>query len=85
MLHLFINSYLKGLTVDKAILVSKQFCIDFSYEEMRLALPYLKKNYHAFLNENSKIYALSDLANSTNNTIANKCEQLINKLLIILS
>ena len=85
MLHLFINSYLKGLTVDKAILVSKQFCIDFSYEEMRLALPYLKKNYHALLNENSKIYALSNLANSTNNTIANKCEQLINKLLIILS
>ena len=65
MLHLFINSYLKGLTVDKAILVSKQFCIDFSYEEMRLALPYLKKNYHALLNENSKIYTLSNLANCT--------------------
>lgn len=85
MLHLFINSYLKNLTIDKAILISKQFCIDFSYEEMRLALPFLKQNYHSLLNENSKIYALSNLANITNNTIASKCEQLIDKLLIILS
>ena len=85
MLNILINSYLKNLTVDKAVLISKQFCIDFSYEEMRLALPYLKQNYQALLNENSKIYALSHLASVTNNTIANKCEQLINKLLIILS
>lgn len=85
MLNLLINNYLKNLTVDKAILIAKQFCIDFSYEEMRIALPYLKQNYHALLNENSKIYALSNLAINTNNTIASKCEQLINKLLIILS
>lgn len=85
MFNLIINSYIKNLTIDKAILVSKQFCIDFSYEEMRLALPFLKSNYHSFLNENSKIYALNNLATLTNNTIATKCEQLINKLLIILS
>lgn len=85
MLHIFINSYLKNLTIDKAILIAKQFCIDFSYDEMKLALPFLKQNYHALLNENSKIYALTNLANSTNNIIANKCEQLVNKLLIILS
>ena len=85
MFQIFINSYLKNLTIDKAILIAKQFCIDFSYEEMRIALPYLKQNYHALLNEKSKIYALSNLANSTNDTIANKCEQLINKLIIILS
>lgn len=85
MLNLLINNYLKNLTVDKAILIAKQFCIDFSYEEMRIALPYLKQNYQALLNENSKIYALSNLAINTNNTIASKCEQLINKLLIILS
>lgn len=85
MLSIFINSYLKNLTIDKAILISKQFCIDFSYEEMRLALPFLKQNYHSLLNEKSKIYALNNLAISTNNIIANKCEQLIDKLLIILS
>lgn len=85
MLHIFIHSYLKNLTIDKAILIAKQFCIDFSYEEMRLALPYLKQNYHALLNENSKIYALSNLATVTNNTISTKCEQLIDKLLIIFS
>ena len=85
MLNILINNYLKNLTIDKAVLISKQFCIDFTYEEMRLALPFLKQNYHALLNENSKIYALNNLAISTNNTIANKCEQLINKLLIILS
>ena len=85
MLHIFINSYLKNLTTDKAILIAKQFCIDFSYEEMHLALPFLKKNYNCFFNENSKIYALNNLANITNNVIASKCEQLIDKLLIILS
>ncbi len=85
MLNILINSYLKNLTVDKAVLIAKQFCIDFSYEEMKVALPYLKQNYQALLNENSKIYALSHLAISTNNIIANKCEQLINKLIIILS
>lgn len=85
MLNILINSYLKNLTIDKAILISKQFCIDFTYEEMRLALPFLKQNYQALLNENSKIYALNNLAISTNNIISNKCEQLINKLLIILS
>ena len=85
MFQLFLNSYLKNLTIDKAILIAKQFCIDFSYEEMRLSLPFLKKNYQAFLNENSKIYALTNLASCTNNIIASKWEQLINKLLIILS
>ena len=85
MFNLIINNYLKNLTIDKAILISKQFCIDFSYEEMKLALPFLKQNYSAFLNENSKIYALSNLAINTNNIIANKCELLINKLMIIFS
>ena len=56
MFQLFINNYLKNLTIDKAILISKQFCIDFTYNEMSIALPFIKKNYHAFLNENSKIY-----------------------------
>ena len=85
MFNLIISNYLKNLTIDKAILIAKQFCIDFSYEEMKIALPYLKQNYHNFLNENSKIYALSNLANISNNIIASKCEQLINKLLIIFS
>ena len=85
MLHLFINNYLKTLTIDKAILIAKQFCIDFSYEEMRIALPFLKQNYHALLNENSKIYVLNNLAAISNKTIAYKCEELINKILVILS
>ena len=85
MFNLFISSYLRNLTIEKAILISKQFCIDFSYEEMRIALPYLKQNYHALLNENSKIYVLNNLANISNNTIASKCEMLVNKLLVILS
>lgn len=85
MFQLFINNYLKNLDVDRAILISKQFCIDFTYKEMSIALPYLKKHYMSFFNENSKIYALNDLASISSPIIANKCEQLINKLLIILS
>ena len=85
MFQLFINSYLKNLTIDKAILISKQFCIDFTYNEMAIALPFIKKNYQSFLNENSKIYALNNLAIISNNMVANKCEQLLDKLLIIFS
>lgn len=85
MFQLFINNYLKSLDVDKAILIAKQFCIDFTYQEMNIALPYLKKNYMSFFNENSKIYFLNNLATISNPIVANKCEQLINKLLIILS
>ena len=85
MFQLFINNYLKNLTIYKAILISKQFCIDFTYNEMSIALPFIKKNYHSFLNENSKIYALNNLAAISNNMVANKCEQLLDKLLIIFS
>lgn len=85
MFQLFINNYLKNLTTDKAVLIAKQFCIDFTYQEMAIALPYIKQNYTSFLNENSKIYALNNLATISNITIASKCEQLLNKLLIILS
>jgi len=85
MIQLFINNYLKNLDVDRAILIAKQFCIDFTYKEMSVVLPFLKKNYMSFLNENSKIYALNNLATISNPIVANKCEQLINKLLIILS
>lgn len=85
MFQLFINNYLKSLTIDKAILISKQFCIDFTYQEMSIVLPYLKQNYNAFLNENSKIYLLNNLATLSNINTANKCEQLVNKLLVILS
>ena len=85
MFNIIINNYLKNLTIDKAILIAKQFCIDFSYEEMQIALPFIKRNYNCFLNENSKIYALTNLANTSNNIIASKCEQLINKLVIIFS
>ena len=54
MFNLIISNYLKNLTIDKAILISKQFCIDFSYEGMRLALPFLKQNYHSLLDENRR-------------------------------
>lgn len=85
MLNIIINNYLKNLTIDKAILIAKQFCIEFSYEEMKIALPYLKQNYPSFFNESSKIYSLSLLSRQTNPILANKCEQLINKLLVIIS
>ena len=85
MFSLLMHNYLKNLNVDKAILIAKQFCIDFSYKEMSIALPYLKNHYSSFLNENSKITALNNLAIISTPTIANKCEQLVNKLLVIFS
>ena len=85
MIQLLINSYIKNLSIEKAILISKQFCIDFTYKEMAIVLPFLKANYTSFANENSKIYLLNNLATISSTTIANKCEQLVNKLLIIFS
>ena len=85
MIQLLINSYIKNLSIEKAILISKQFCIDFTYKEMAIVLPFLKDNYTSFANENSKIYLLNNLATISSTTIASKCEQLVNKLLIIFS
>ena len=82
---ILINNYLKNITIEKAILVSKQFCIEFTYDEMRIVLPFIKSNWQNFLNENNKMYLLNSIANKTSATTANKADALINKLLIIFS
>ena len=84
-INFIINNYLKNITIDKAILVSKQFNIDFSYSEMQTVLPYVKINWHGFLDENKKAYLLNDLSNKTCPQTAKKADALLNKLLIILS
>lgn len=82
---MLINNYLKNITIEKAILVSKQLCIEFTYDEMRIVLPFVKANWQNFLNENNKMYILNSLANKTSATTANKADALLNKLLIIFS
>ena len=82
---MLINNYLKNITIEKAILVSKQLCIEFTYDEMRIVLPFVKANWQNFLNENNKMYILNTIANKTSATTANKADALINKLLIIFS
>ena len=84
-INILINSYLKNLTVEKAILVSKQLCIEFTTEEMSAILPYIKSNWISFLNENKRTYLLADIANKTCSQTAKKTDALLNKLLIILS
>ena len=83
--HLLINNYLKNLTTEKAILVAKQLCVEFSHEEMKKVLPFVRTNWQNFLNENNKMYLLNALSNRTSSLTANKTETLINKLLIIFS
>lgn len=82
---MLINNYLKNITIEKAILVSKQLCIEFTYDEMRIVLPFVKANWQNFLNENNKMYLLNSLANRTSVSTANKADALLNKLLIIFS
>ena len=84
-MNLIISSYLKNISIDKAILVSKQLCIDFTYEEMKNILPYVKNNWQGFLDENKRTYLLNDLSNKTCPQTAKKADALLNKLLIILS
>lgn len=82
---MLINNYLKNITIEKAILVSKQLCIEFTYDEMRIVLPFVKANWQNFLNENNKMYLLNSLASKTSVSTANKADALLNKLLIIFS
>lgn len=84
-MSMLINNYLKNITIEKAILVSKQLCIEFTYDEMRIVLPFVKANWQNFLNENNKMYLLNSLANRTSVSTANKADALLNKLLIIFS
>ena len=84
-MSMLINNYLKNITIEKAILVSKQLCIEFTYDEMRIVLPFVKANWQNFLNENHKMYLLNSLANKTSTSTANKADALLNKLLIIFS
>ena len=85
LMNILINSYLKNITVEKAILVSKQLCIDFSYPEMQNILPYIKSNWQGFLDENKRTCLLNDLSRKTSPETAKKTNALLNKLLIILS
>ena len=84
-MSMLINNYLKNITIEKAILVSKQLCIEFTYDEMKIVLPFVKANWQNFLNENNKMYLLNSLANKTSLTTSSKAEALLNKLLIIFS
>lgn len=82
---MLINNYLKNITIEKAILVSKQLCVEFTYEEMRIVLPFVKANWQNFLDERNKMYLINSLASKTSMTTASKADALLNKLLIIFS
>ena len=84
-MNIIINNYLKNITIDKAILVAKQLCIDFNHSEMEVILPYVKNNWQGFLDENKRPFLLNDLSNKTCHETARKTDALLNKLLIILS
>ena len=84
-MNLLINSYLKNMSVEKAILVSKQLCINFDYTEMSLVLPYIKNNWQDFLDEKKRAVLLANLSNKTCPDTTKKVDALLNKLLIIFS
>lgn len=84
-MSMLINNYLKNITIEKAILVSKQLCVEFTYEEMRIVLPFVKANWQNFLDERNKMYLINSLASKTSMTTASKADALLNKLLIIFS
>ena len=84
-MNILINNYLRNITIEKAIRVSKQLCIEFTYDEMRFVLPFIKANWQGLLDERNKMYLMNNLANKTSASTASKADALINKLLIILS
>ena len=84
-MNILINNYIINISIEKATLVSKQLCIDFTYDEMKIVLPFVKANWQNLLNEKNKMYLMNALANKTSASTASKADALINKLLIILS
>ena len=84
-MNILINNYLKNISIEKAILISKQLCIEFTYDEMKTVLPFIKANWQNLLDEKSKMYLMNALANKTSASTAYKADALINKLLIIFS
>ena len=84
-MNILITTYLKNITPEKAVLVAKQLCIDFSFYEMREILPILKSNWQDFLNENKRPLLLANIANKTSLETSKKTDALLNKLLIIFS
>ena len=84
-MNIFINNYLKSISTEKAILIAKQFCIDFSYNEMQIVLPFVKNNWQGFLNEIKKPRLMNEVTNLTSFETAKKTDALLNKLLIIIS
>ena len=84
-MNILINSYLKNINTEKAILVAKQLCIEFSFEEMNHILPIVKSKWQDFLDENKKPVLLNYIANRTSPETSKKTDALVNKLLIILS
>lgn len=84
-MNIFINNYLKNITIEKAILISKQLCINFSTSEMQFVLPYLKNNWQNLLDDRKKLYLLKDISCKTSIETAKKTDALLNKLLIIFS
>lgn len=84
-MNIFINNYLKSISIEKAILVAKQFCIDFSYSEMQIVLPFVKNNWQGFLNEIKKPHLMNEITKLTCSETAKKTDLLLNKLLIIIS
>lgn len=84
-MNILINNYLKNISIEKAILVSKQLCIEFTYDEMKVVLPFVKANWQNLLDERNKMYLMNSLANKTSASTASKADALLNKLLIILS
>lgn len=84
-MNIFINNYLKSISIEKAILVAKQLCIDFTYTEMQIVLPFVRNNWQGFLNEIKKPHLMNEIVHLTNIETAKKTDALLNKLLIIIS
>ena len=84
-LNVIINNYLKNLSIDKAILISDQFSISFSYSEMAIILPYIKQHWPSILEDKKRTYLIEELSSKTSPSTAAKAYSLISKLLIIFS
>lgn len=76
----FISKFVSTLDIDKGIAFAKKYMIDFSKEEAKIIVPFLKKNADLISKEKKDIL-LTKLKNLVNNNTFLKAKKLMEKLI----
>lgn len=76
-----INYYLQSLSIQNALYLASTYSIQFSYDEVEVILPILKRNWEWYLDNDKKQCFLRDISGLTSPETAKKVDKLLSTLL----